>query len=267
MSDIDNNKNYIIDKMSDNDKMYDNDKNVNESFDKKSNVSLGENNNSSFDKNAFASLDKATVDLIVSLLEKMHPNASCELDYSTHFELLVAVILSAQCTDKRVNIVTKKLFKVCDNPQAMANISQMELENLIFECGFYHNKAKNLIEMSKSLIENFDSIVPCNMTDLLKLSGVGRKTANVIMAEAFGAEAIAVDTHVLRVSNRIGLAHSDNPLIVEKELQQILPVGVWTKMHHLLIFQGRYLCKSRSPECGTCSIKNFCNYYKNKERL
>lgn len=203
---------------------------------------------------------------ILQLLKAQNPNAKCELNFKTDFQLLVAVILSAQCTDKRVNKVTEKLFKVCNTPRAISEISQERLEQLIFECGFYHNKAKNLIAMSKQLMEKFDGKVPDDLDKLVTLAGVGRKTANVILAEAFGKQAIAVDTHVGRVSNRLGLSDSKNPLIIERDLMQVFSQDVWSLVHHLLIFQGRYTCKSQRPNCENCNLTKYCNYYKKIRR-
>lgn len=211
-------------------------------------------------------VDSQSINEILQLLQLQHPNASCELNYTSNFELLVAVILSAQCTDKRVNKVTAKLFKLYNTPQQLACLEQTELEKLIFECGFYHNKAKNLIAMSCDIVDKFGGSVPNDFLALQTLDGVGRKTANVMMAEAFGGQAIAVDTHVGRVANRLGIAKSDNPLIVEKALMKIIPYDLWSKTHHLLIFHGRYICKSRKPDCQNCLVKEFCKMYNSENK-
>lgn len=194
-------------------------------------------------------------------LNAMYPDAQTELNYSTPYELLVAVILSAQCTDKRVNIVTKELFKKYNTPSQIAKLPQSELEAIIYSCGFYRAKAKHIISASKSIMENFGGEVPQKYEELLSLEGVGRKTANVISAVAFGKNAIAVDTHVFRVSNRIGLAKADNVLNTEKQLMQNIPQELWSKAHHLLIFHGRNICKAK-PICKQCGIKEYCGYYK-----
>ena len=199
---------------------------------------------------------------IYNILDAMHPDAECELNYGDPFQLLVAVILSAQCTDKRVNEVTKELFKVVKTPEDMVNIKREELEKLIFTCGFYHNKAKSLQGMAASVVKK--GYVPDNMEELLELDGVGRKTANVIMAEAFGKPAIAVDTHVFRVSNRIGLVNEDMPEKTEFALKKEFDEDKWSHLHHLLIFHGRYMCKSQNPNCKECKLQDMCKYYGEK---
>ncbi len=204
--------------------------------------------------------DKSQIQQLIGALEVQHPNAVCELDYSSAFELLVAVILSAQCTDKRVNQITAKLFEQYNTPQQFAEMPQEILEKYIFSCGFYHNKAKNIILASKDIVQKFGGIVPDNVDQLMTLAGVGKKTANVVYSEAFGGQAIAVDTHVFRVSNRLGLANEKDPLKVEKALMDILPHEKWSKCHHLLIHHGRYVCHSRSPKCDLCAINNLCKY-------
>ncbi len=198
---------------------------------------------------------------IYNILSTLHENAQCELDFKTPFELLVAVILSAQCTDKRVNLVTAEMFKVASTPEAFVNMPIEELENWIHSCGFYHNKAKAIKEMSKSVLEL--GCVPETREELMKLSGVGRKTANVVSAVAFGKNAIAVDTHVFRVSNRIGLAEADTPEKVEEQLMAGFDEELWSNLHHYLIFHGRYVCKAQKPNCTECPLKNHCKYYKN----
>lgn len=191
-------------------------------------------------------------------LDKLFPNPKCELDYKTPFQLLVAVILSAQCTDKRVNIVTKDLFKKYGQPKALAKADLGEIEDLIHSCGFYHNKAVNIIEMSKALVKDFGGEVPTDRETLTKLPGVGRKTANVVIGEAFGGYAIPVDTHVLRVSNRLGLAQSQDPLKVELALEEQFDKKDWYKLHLQLVHFGRYLCKAQKPECWRCPFVDIC---------
>ncbi|MDE7071618.1 MAG: endonuclease III [Clostridia bacterium] len=197
-------------------------------------------------------------------LEQMHPNAECELKYSTPFELLVAVILSAQCTDKRVNQVTDKLFKVYNTPYQFAELEEEELAPYIFSCGFYRNKAHNIISASRDIVAKFGGSVPTSIEELMTLAGVGKKTANVVYAVAFGGDAIAVDTHVLRLANRIGFCDSDDPLKVEKALMKIIPKDKWSHAHHLLIHHGRYTCSSRSPQCKECMISDYCRMYLNE---
>ena len=192
----------------------------------------------------------------------IHPQPVCERNFDTPFELLVAVILSAQCTDKRVNEVTKELFKKYSTPEDFANIDVHALERLIFSCGFYRNKAANIIKAATDVLVRFDGKVPSTVEELVTLAGVGRKTANVVYAVAFGGQAIAVDTHVLRGSNRIGFVKTDKPEVVEKALTEAFPKERWAQAHHLLIHHGRYICKARNPECDKCNICEFCNYYK-----
>ena len=208
--------------------------------------------------------DERQVSDIIAKLEVMHPNAECELVYSSPFELLVAVILSAQCTDKRVNQVTEKLFKVYNTPLQFAGLSEEELSEYIYTCGFYRNKAKNIISASQDIVTKFGGEVPGDIDSLMTLAGVGKKTANVVYSVAFGGQAIAVDTHVLRLSKRIGFCDSDDPLKVEKALMQILPKEVWSHAHHLLIHHGRYTCSARNPQCADCLISEHCLHFNGK---
>lgn len=201
---------------------------------------------------------KDEINEIIKQLNITHANPVCELNFNTPFELLIAVILSAQCTDKRVNEVTKELFKKYNTPVAFANADVGEIEKAIYTCGFYHNKASNIIRCSRSLLERFNGEVPKTIAELETLEGVGRKTANVVYAVAFGGQAIAVDTHVLRLSNRIGFVKSDNPKVVEEALMKVIPQDKWTLMHHLLIHHGRYICNARKPNCENCAIANYC---------
>lgn len=180
------------------------------------------------------------------------------LDFSTPFQLLVAVILSAQCTDERVNKVTKKLFENYGTPEKFITLSQSELEGYIFSCGLYKNKASHLLSMTNDLINKFGGQVPDDLVKLQSLAGVGRKTANVVMSVAFKKPAIAVDTHVFRVSNRIGLAKATNVLATEKQLMKILDKKDWSRSHHYLIYLGRSYCKAKKPDCKGCPIKDVC---------
>lgn len=202
------------------------------------------------------------IEKLITLLKERFPEAKCELNYSNPYELLIAVILSAQCTDKRVNAITPKLFEFCNNPEKMSKLSVEELIPYIRSCGFYNNKAKAIIECSKALVENYQGVVPAYRDKLQSLAGVGRKTANVVYSEAFGGNAIAVDTHVFRVSNRLGLVNASTPELTEKQLNEVIPEKYWSEMHHLLIFLGRYACKAIKPACCDCNLKGMCKYYK-----
>lgn len=204
---------------------------------------------------------------IYKYLKDIFGNPRCELVYNSPFELLVCVILSAQCTDKRVNQCTKELFKHANTPYQFAQMEITTLEKLIYSCGFYHNKAKAIINMSKQLIRDYNGEVPNNIQDLQKLSGVGRKTANVVFATAFNGDAIAVDTHVFRVSNRIGLANSTNVNVTEKQLMKVVPQNYWSEFHYLLVLFGRYFCTARKPNCENCKLKDCCKYYNNKSSI
>lgn len=189
----------------------------------------------------------------------------CELNYGSIFELLVAVILSAQCTDKRVNSVTKELFKKYNKPEDFVNLSTEELEKLIFSCGFYKNKAKNIKKMSKDLIEKYNGEVPSTIEELMALSGVGRKTANVVLSEGFKKNAFAVDTHVFRVSHRLSLSKAKTADKTEFDLKQVFDENLWSEIHFYMVLFGRYICKSQRPKCEECKLKQYCQYYKEKK--
>lgn len=203
---------------------------------------------------------KIDINLLLDTLRAEFPDAKCELNYTTPFELLVAVILSAQCTDKRVNAVTPALFEFCNTAFGMSKLTETDIIPFIRSCGFFNNKAKSIIKCSKELVEKYNGEVPSNRDFLEKLSGVGRKTANVVYSEAFGGQAIAVDTHVFRVSNRIGLVNTNTPEQTEKALNEIIPKECWSETHHLLIFLGRYKCKAIKPSCSDCRLKTMCKY-------
>ena len=205
-------------------------------------------------------MNKQKAKSIVLKLATEYPSAKPELNFSSEYELLVAVILSAQCTDKRVNEVTGELFKKYNTPSKMLTLSHKELAKLILPCGLNNSKAEHILNASKTILEKFDGNVPSSYEELLSLSGVGRKTANVVYSVAFGGDAIAVDTHVFRVSNRIGLAKAKTPLETEKQLMKIIDKDKWSKCHHYLIFHGRRVCFARSPSCETCVIKAECEY-------
>ena len=207
-------------------------------------------------------MDNERAQKILGELKKMHPDAGCELNYGTPFELLVAVILSAQCTDKRVNEVTRDLFKKYNNPEQYATMTPAELEPLIHSCGFFHNKAVNIIGAAKGIGDRFGGEVPKTMAELTSLPGVGRKTASVVMTVAFDEPAMPVDTHVFRVSGRLGLSHGKNPEQVEKDLKDLYPPSDWNIVHHTLIFHGRYICKALRPNCSECTLTEYCPYFK-----
>ena len=200
----------------------------------------------------------------LAILGELYKDAKPALHYSTPYELLVAVILSAQCTDERVNKVTAVLFKEYSTPQAMVTLSQEELEKYIFSCGFYRMKAEHILSASRDILDNFQGKVPSTIESLMSLAGVGKKTANVVYSVAFGGDAIAVDTHVFRVSNRLGLAKGKTPLEVEAGLQKTIPQKDWSKAHHWLIWHGRKICHSQRPDCANCPLKPLCDYGKKK---
>lgn len=202
-------------------------------------------------------MDKKTAKNIIEKLSGVFLDKPA-LNFSTPYELLVAVILSAQCTDERVNKVTDKLFKEYNTPQKMVQLSVEKLEEYIFSCGLYHTKAKNILKTSNDIIEKFNGQVPSSLETLRSLAGVGRKTANVVYSVAFKGNAIAVDTHVFRVANRIGLANAKNPLATEKALMKILDEKDWSRSHHYLIYLGRSFCKAGKPNCESCPIKDEC---------
>lgn len=208
--------------------------------------------------------NKDNIKKILDILEKTYPDAECELNYKTPFELLIATILSAQCTDIRVNKVTSDLFKKYNKPEEFAKLSTFEISEEIKSCGLYKSKSQKIKETSVLLCSNYGGEVPNNMEELTKLPGVGRKTANVVLSNAFGVDAIAVDTHVFRVSNRIGLVRTDTPEKSEFELMKILPKKKWSKAHHIIIFHGRRICKARKPECNICPLIEYCDYYKER---
>ena len=194
----------------------------------------------------------------VAILEETYKGAKPALVFNNPFELLIAVILSAQCTDKRVNVVTARLFAKAPTPEAIANMSLTALEEEIKDCGLFRAKAKNIMATCRTLVEDFDGEVPQDYEALLKLPGVGRKTANVVASIAFNRPAIAVDTHVFRVANRLKLAVGETPLEVEKGLNKAIPREKWSEAHHWLIWHGRRVCKARKPLCGQCPLADVC---------
>ena len=208
---------------------------------------------------------KKDIDNFIKILKETYPDATCSLDFKTPFQIVVAVMLSAQCTDERVNKTTPALFERCKTIQDFADIDIKELEDIIHPCGFYKNKAKNIKLCAKQIIDNFNGVVPQNMEDLLTLAGVGRKSANVILLEAFGiANGIAVDTHAKRVSNRVGLSHEKNPEKIEQDLLKIFPKKYLKDVNHLFVWHGRKTCDSRKPNCEQCTVREYCEYFSKK---
>lgn len=207
-------------------------------------------------------MKKSEASEIVKILRKTYPEAGCSLDFKTPFELVVAVMLSAQCTDERVNKTTPELFNRCPTIEEYANIDIEELEKIIHPCGFYKNKAKNVKLCANQVLTKFDGKVPKTMEELMSLAGVGRKSANVIMLEVFGdAQGIAVDTHVKRISNLIGLSTEKEPIKIEQDLLKIFDKKDLKDINHLLIWHGRNTCVARRPQCENCTIKQFCKHY------
>ena len=202
---------------------------------------------------------------IIQAFDKLVPNPKCELEYETPYQLLVAVILSAQCTDKRVNIVTRELFKKFPTPNHMVNLTYDELGQMIYSCGFYNSKSKAIIDMSKDLLEKFSGQVPKNLDELMTLRGVGRKTANVLIAEAFKGDAFAVDTHVARISSRLGLTKNEDPNKIEEDLKNFFPKSSWSKLHYQFVLFGRYKCKAVKPDCLECPFQEICKYFQKKK--
>lgn len=196
---------------------------------------------------------------IFELLKKQYPDAKCSLDFNTPFEMMVAVMLSAQCTDERVNKVTAEFFPKYNTPKAFANMPLEYIENLIHSCGFYKNKAKNLKLASQKILTEFNGEVPQTMEELMSIPGVGRKSANVIMLEAFNnPQGIAVDTHAKRISNRIGFSSAKEPQKIEQDLLKLFPKEYYYDANHILIWHGRNTCKAQKPNCENCCIKHLC---------
>lgn len=200
---------------------------------------------------------------IIEILKEFYPDATCSLDFTTPFQMLISVMLSAQCTDERVNKTTPELFKTYGTPEAVANADIKEIEKIIHPCGFYKNKSKNMIACSKKIIEDYNGIVPDNMEDLQKLPGVGRKSANVIMLEAFhNPQGIAVDTHAKRISNKIGFSKESDPEKIEQDLLKVFPKEYYYDVNHLLVWHGRKTCNARNAKCENCPISKYCDEYK-----
>lgn len=202
---------------------------------------------------------------IIEILKKLYPDAKCSLDFNTPFQMMVAVVLSAQCTDARVNQVTPNIFKQYPEPIDFANMELSLLEELIHSCGFYKNKAKNIKAAATKIVNEYKGQLPNTMEELINLPGVGRKSANVIMLEAFNnPQGIAVDTHAKRISNRLGLSNSSDPVQIEKDLIKKFPKKYFYDVNHLLVWHGRNLCKAQNPDCQNCPLKTYCKYFKEK---
>ncbi len=199
--------------------------------------------------------------LIKEIFEKVYKDAKCSLDFKTVPQLLVAVILSAQCTDARVNIVTKELFKRCKEASDFAQMPLLELEEYIRSCGFYKAKAKNIILCNKDIAEKFGGKVPDNMEDLLTLKGVGRKTANLILGDVYGKSALVIDTHAMRITKRLGLTKETEPSKIEFDLKKFVPASYGIHFCHQLVSHGRKICTARNPKCEICPVSHLCNYY------
>ena len=210
-------------------------------------------------------MNKKDAVAIIEELKNMYPDAKCSLDFKTPFQMLVAVVLSAQCTDERVNKTTPSIFEKYPEPIDFVNMDIAELENLIHPCGFYKTKAKNLKKTAEILVQKYNSIVPQNMEELMNLPGVGRKSANVIMLEAFNKpQGIAVDTHCKRISNRMGFSKESEPEKIEQDLLKVVPKEYYKDVNHLFMWHGRNTCTAQKPKCDSCKVKQYCKEMKNK---
>lgn len=197
---------------------------------------------------------------VLNRLKKQYPDATCSLDFVDPLELMVATILAAQCTDERVNIVTKSLFKKYKKPKDYLNSPDGELEDAIHSCGFYRQKAKSIRNACKKIIEQYNGKVPGTMDELLTLDGVGRKTANVILGECFGVPGVIVDTHCTRLTNRLGFSKSDDPKKIERDIMKIVPQENWNIFSHCVVFHGRAICIARAPLCSQCPVRDLCPF-------
>lgn len=202
----------------------------------------------------------------LAALENTYPDAVPQLDFTSPFELMVATMLSAQCTDKRVNMVTRELFPLYGTAEKLSAATPEDIIPIIKGCGLFNTKAKNLVAMAKILVDQYSGEVPKDRDVLTELPGVGRKTANVVVSNAFDIPAIAVDTHVFRVSNRIGLAEANNVTDTEEQLMKLIPKEKWSRAHHWLIYHGRQVCAARKPNCEVCTVREFCKEYIEKNR-
>ena len=207
------------------------------------------------------------IDVVVAELARLFPDAKCELNYHNVYELSVAVILSAQTTDKAVNLVTPALFKTYPDLKALSEANVDEVAKMIARIGMAQTKAKNIIGFASMVIDKYNSIIPQTIEELITLPGVGSKTANVIISEGYGIPGFAVDVHVTRVTNRLGLVNTNNPLKIEKEMKAMMPPSIWHIMHHRFIFMGRYLCKAKNPLCQNCSLYELCQYEQKSQSI
>lgn len=204
-------------------------------------------------------MKKSNVIKIIQILKQYYPEATCSLDFKTPFQMVVAVMLSAQCTDERVNKTTPFLFEKYGTPEAICKMELSELEKIIHPCGFYKNKAKNIKATAEIIVNEYNGVVPNTMDELIKLPGVGRKSANVIMLEAFNSpQGIAVDTHAKRISNKLGLSKNSDPEKIEMDLVKIIPKEYFYDVNHLLVWHGRNICVARNPKCEECPVKEYC---------
>lgn len=204
-------------------------------------------------------MKKSDVVKVIQILKQYYPEATCSLDFETPFQMVVAVMLSAQCTDERVNKTTPSLFKKYGTPEAIYNMELSELEKIIHPCGFYKNKAKNIKATAEIIVKQYNGIVPNTMEELVKLPGVGRKSANVIMLEAFNSpQGIAIDTHAKRISNKLGLSKNTAPEKIEMDLIKVIPKEYFYDVNHLLVWHGRNICVARNPKCEECPVREFC---------
>lgn len=202
---------------------------------------------------------------IYAILLEAYPEVECTLEYRSPFQLLVMTILAAQSTDARVNLVTKDLFKKYGTPADFLKLSQEELEKAIHSCGFYRNKAKNILATCKDLVERHGGEVPGTMEELVVLAGVGRKTANVVLGECFGQPSVVVDTHCTRLTNRLGFTRQQDPVKIEQELRKLWPKETWTLFSHLMVFHGRAVCTARAPSCPACPVRGLCSFPETRE--
>ena len=209
---------------------------------------------------------KVPVKLILDTLAHMYPDAKCALNHTTSFELLIATMLSAQCTDARVNIVTARIFPTHNRPEHFTPLTPEQIGEMIRDCGLWQSKAKNIHATCRLLLDKHGGEVPGNLEALVELPGVGRKTANVVLSNAFGVPAIAVDTHVFRVSNRLGLAEADTPEKVEEQLMKRIPRDLWSQAHHWIIHHGRQICDARKPKCSECPLLEHCKFGQNAQK-
>jgi len=212
-------------------------------------------------------LSKKKITETIRLLEDMYPEADCELQFGSVFQLLVAVVLSAQTTDKSVNLVTEALFEKYPDAESLSAVKEEELQQIIKRIGMYKTKSKNVLNLARILKEEYNGEVPGDYEKLIRLPGVGRKTANVVLANGFGEQRIAVDTHVFRVSNRIGLVEEPDVLKTELSLMKALPKDKWTHMHHALIWHGRRVCDAKRPQCCYCRLNEICLYAVGRKKL